>query len=158
MVKGWTLRALAARRIGDWAPPPPRSGRVGGPYSKGEQIFLMFCWIDYCKTGAGEECKDRKDLKNMDATKRSNSETSQVREELLEERSEECAETTRHLREKLQTAIDKAKEVYAKLEDRTVATAKKTDHAVHEHPYQAIGIAFGIGLLVGVLTARSRRD
>jgi ElaB/YqjD/DUF883 family membrane-anchored ribosome-binding protein len=94
----------------------------------------------------------------MEATKRSNSETNQIREELLEEGSEERAETMGHLREKLQAAIDKAKGVYEKLEDKTVATAKKTDHVVHEHPYQAMGIAFGIGLLVGVLTARSRRD
>ena len=31
---------------------------------------------------------------------------------------------------------------------QTVAAAKATDKAVREHPYQAIGIAFGVGLLI----------
>ena len=62
------------------------------------------------------------------------------------------------LRAKLKSAIEKAKVLYERLEEKTVAAAKATDHAVHEHPYQAIGIAFGLGLLVGVLAMRSRRD
>ena len=37
--------------------------------------------------------------------------------------------------------------------EQIVAAAKATDKAVHEHPYQALGIAFGVGLL-----ARSRKS
>ncbi len=62
------------------------------------------------------------------------------------------------LRAKLEAAIEKAKDVCDRLEEKTVAAARATDKTVREHPYQAIGIAFGVGLLVGVLTARSRRD
>jgi ElaB/YqjD/DUF883 family membrane-anchored ribosome-binding protein len=29
-----------------------------------------------------------------------------------------------------------------------------TDEAVHEHPYQAIGIAFGVGAIIGFLVSR----
>jgi ElaB/YqjD/DUF883 family membrane-anchored ribosome-binding protein len=62
------------------------------------------------------------------------------------------------LRASLQTAIDKAQEVCQRLQDQTTAAAKATDRTIRENPYQAVGVAFGLGLLVGVLIARSRGD
>ena len=79
-------------------------------------------------------------------------------EELLNAAANEPGEKGRALRAKLETAVEKAKVLYERLEEKTVAAAKATDQAVREHPYQAIGIAFGVGLLIGVLAARSRRD
>lgn len=38
--------------------------------------------------------------------------------------------------------------------DKTVACMHATDHAIRENPYQAIGIALGIGLLAGLLLNR----
>ncbi|MGO8928635.1 MAG: YqjD family protein [Limisphaerales bacterium] len=64
----------------------------------------------------------------------------------------------RELRAKLEAATEKAKEVCKCLQEQTVAAAKATDRAVREHPYQAVGIAFAVGLLIGVLVARSRRE
>ena len=60
------------------------------------------------------------------------------------------------LRAKLDAATEKAKEVCKRLQEQTVTAAKATDKAVHEHPYQAIGIAFGVGLLIGMVAARGR--
>ena len=62
------------------------------------------------------------------------------------------------LRAKLEAATEKAKEVCKRLQDETVAAAKATDKAVREHPYQAIGIAFGVGVLIGVVVSRCRKD
>ena len=62
------------------------------------------------------------------------------------------------IRAKLENAIEKAKDTCERLEEKTVAAAKTADKAVRTHPYQAVGIAFGVGLLVGVLATRSRRD
>jgi ElaB/YqjD/DUF883 family membrane-anchored ribosome-binding protein len=62
------------------------------------------------------------------------------------------------LRAKLEAATEKAKEVCQRLQDETVAAAKATDKAVREHPYQAIGIAFGLGVLIGVVVTRCRRE
>jgi ElaB/YqjD/DUF883 family membrane-anchored ribosome-binding protein len=59
---------------------------------------------------------------------------------------------------KLSAVIDKAQELCERLQDQTTAAAKATDRAVHEHPYQAVGIAFGVGLLAGILLARNRGD
>ena len=61
------------------------------------------------------------------------------------------------VRAKLEAAIEKAKDACERLEEKTVAAAKATDKAVREHPYQAAGIAFGVGILIGVLVARCRR-
>jgi ElaB/YqjD/DUF883 family membrane-anchored ribosome-binding protein len=62
------------------------------------------------------------------------------------------------MRAKLSAAADKAKAAYDRLHEKTVAAAKAADKTVRDHPYQAIGVAFGIGLLIGVLATRNRRD
>ena len=54
------------------------------------------------------------------------------------------------------TEGQKAKEVYQRLQEQTVAAAKATDKAVRENPYQALGIAFGVGLLIGIVATRCR--
>ena len=64
----------------------------------------------------------------------------------------------RELRAKLEAATEKAKEVCKHLQEQTVAAAKATDEAIREHPYPALGIAFGVGVLIGVLAARSRGE
>ncbi len=61
-------------------------------------------------------------------------------------------------RAKLEAAIEKAKAACERLEEKTVAAAKATDKAVRQHPYQAAGIAFGVGLFIGVLAMRCRHD
>ena len=60
------------------------------------------------------------------------------------------------LRAKLEAATEKAKEVCKRLREQTAAAAKATDKAVRENPYQAIGIAFGVGLLIGVVAMQCR--
>jgi len=62
------------------------------------------------------------------------------------------------IRAKLDTAIEKAKAVCEQLQEKTVLAAKATDRTVREHPYEAIGVAFGVGLLIGVLVGRRRGD
>jgi ElaB/YqjD/DUF883 family membrane-anchored ribosome-binding protein len=57
-------------------------------------------------------------------------------------------------RKRLAAALDSAKEIAGRVRDKAVDYAKATDEAVHEHPYQAIGIALGVGALIGYLVAR----
>jgi ElaB/YqjD/DUF883 family membrane-anchored ribosome-binding protein len=40
------------------------------------------------------------------------------------------------------------------VEERAMEGARATDRVIREHPYQSIGVAFGIGLLIGVLVTR----
>ena len=62
------------------------------------------------------------------------------------------------LRGKLEAAIEKAKALCERMEERAVEAAKVTDKAIRDHPYHSAGIAFGVGLLIGVLATRCRRD
>ena len=61
-------------------------------------------------------------------------------------------------RDKFETQLRQARAELAALQDNAVHNAKRaaraTDHAVHEHPYAAMGITAGVGLLLGMLIAR----
>src|SRR5512137_2060065 len=57
-------------------------------------------------------------------------------------------------RKRLGAALDRAKEIAGRVREKAVEGAKAADEAVHEHPYQAIGIAFGVGTLLGYLISR----
>ena len=57
-------------------------------------------------------------------------------------------------RKRLAAALERAKEIASNVRDKAIAGAKATDEAVHEHPYQAIGIALGVGALIGYLISR----
>lgn len=54
----------------------------------------------------------------------------------------------------LDRALERAHEVQAMAVEKGKAAAHTTDEFVHEHPWKAMGIAAGIGLLVGVLISR----
>jgi ElaB/YqjD/DUF883 family membrane-anchored ribosome-binding protein len=58
------------------------------------------------------------------------------------------------MRARLSSAIESAKATYNRLEGKAVAGAKATDKAIRAHPYESLGVAFGMGLLVGVLMGR----
>ena len=66
--------------------------------------------------------------------------------------------TNSEFREKFEAVIEKAKDTCERLEEKTAAAAKATDKIVRHHPYQAIGIGFGVGLLVGMLVMRNRGE
>jgi len=57
-------------------------------------------------------------------------------------------------RKRLAAALDSGKEFYGRVRDKAVEGAKATDQAVRENPYQAIGIAVGVGALIGYLVSR----
>ena len=57
-------------------------------------------------------------------------------------------------RKRLAAALESGKEVYGRVRDKAVEGAKVADQAVHEHPYESIGIALGVGALLGYLLAR----
>jgi ElaB/YqjD/DUF883 family membrane-anchored ribosome-binding protein len=56
--------------------------------------------------------------------------------------------------ESLATAKAKMADAQAALVVRTKAAAKATDEYVHENPWKAIGVAAGVGLVVGLLIGR----
>jgi len=57
-------------------------------------------------------------------------------------------------RKRLAAALEAGKEIVGRARDKAVEGAKATDQAVHEHTYEVIGIALGVGALLGYLVAR----
>jgi ElaB/YqjD/DUF883 family membrane-anchored ribosome-binding protein len=79
-------------------------------------------------------------------------------EEILRNTAGQAGEKAAELRERLTARVQAASERLRALEDaavqRTKAVARATDDYVHEHPWQSIGIAAGVGFLIGLLVGR----
>jgi len=50
--------------------------------------------------------------------------------------------------------VNELKAMIQRAEQAAVERAKAADRVVRDHPYQTIGLAFGLGLLIGVLARR----
>jgi ElaB/YqjD/DUF883 family membrane-anchored ribosome-binding protein len=81
-------------------------------------------------------------------------------EELLRATADQAGEKVASLREraKANLSVAKARLVDAEhaVAERTRVAAKATDEYVHENPWYAVGIAAGVGLLMGMLIGRGR--
>ena len=71
--------------------------------------------------------------------------------EQLKTGANELMEKGREAGARFSAALQTAK---ANLQDKTVAGARATDRTIRGHPYESLGIAFGVGVLIGVLCAR----
>jgi ElaB/YqjD/DUF883 family membrane-anchored ribosome-binding protein len=60
-------------------------------------------------------------------------------------------------RKRLLAVLDNGKDAFSHLQARTVEGAKMADKVVRKHPYHSIGIAFGIGALIGLLLTWRKR-
>lgn len=67
---------------------------------------------------------------------------------------EKVAEVRAKAEESLKVVKAKLEDAQAALLARTKEAAKATDVYVHENPWKAIGIAAGVGLVVGLLIGR----
>ncbi len=79
-------------------------------------------------------------------------------EDLLHATAEQAGEGGAAMRARIESRLHHVREsledAEAAVATRTRNAARATDHYVHEHPWQAIGISACIGALVGMLIAR----
>jgi ElaB/YqjD/DUF883 family membrane-anchored ribosome-binding protein len=79
-------------------------------------------------------------------------------EELLAVTASHTGERIAELRERMQDNLRNARHKLGDLEDalmvKTREVARATDHYVHEHPWKSVGMAAGVGLIVGLLISR----
>jgi ElaB/YqjD/DUF883 family membrane-anchored ribosome-binding protein len=73
---------------------------------------------------------------------------------LMNATADVAGEKVGEARKRLAAALERGKEIYGRVREKAVEGAKATNVAVHEHPYQAMGIALGVGALLGYLVAR----
>ncbi|MCB8746936.1 DUF883 family protein [Rhodoferax sp. U2-2l] len=79
-------------------------------------------------------------------------------EALLRMTSDEVGEGASDLRRRIVERMNQAKAELAHLQQVAVAKVKEaghvTDEFVHENPWKSIGIAAGVGLVIGLLISR----
>jgi ElaB/YqjD/DUF883 family membrane-anchored ribosome-binding protein len=76
--------------------------------------------------------------------------------ELLQQTAGDLTEKGREAREKLGAALESAQATLKRVEEKAIEGARATDRVIREHPYQTAGIAFGVGLLIGLLLHRGK--
>ena len=79
-------------------------------------------------------------------------------EELLRATASQAGEKVAAVREKVQESLHRAKIKLAEAEDILIdkgkQAARQTDEYVHDNPWKAVGIAAGIGFVIGLLIGR----
>ena len=73
---------------------------------------------------------------------------------LLEATTEVAGDKIAEARKRLTTVLAQGKDAWEDLQENAVEKAKAADEAIRENPYRTMGIAFGVGALVGYLFAR----
>lgn len=67
-------------------------------------------------------------------------------------------DSTSHMAEKgVSEARKRLAQTWEQVQSRTREGARVTDEAIRERPYYALGIAFGVGALIGFLLTRRNR-
>lgn len=74
--------------------------------------------------------------------------------ELVDATSDVAGDKVKHARKRLEGAIDSGGEIYDRLYENTVDRAKRAHDTVRSHPYESIGIALLVGLLLAFLMSR----
>lgn len=79
-------------------------------------------------------------------------------EELLRATASQAGERAAVARERIERSLERAKvklaEVESVVSEKTREMAHATDQYVHENPWRAVGVAAGIGLIIGLLISR----
>ncbi len=81
-------------------------------------------------------------------------------EELLRATAGQAGEKVNVARERIQESLSAAKVLLEDADEammeKTREAARATDEYVHDNPWRAVGIAAGVGLVVGMLISRGR--
>lgn len=67
---------------------------------------------------------------------------------------EKATEARQQIDQNLRRLKGQLEDVEGRVFERSKVVAKATDDLVHDHPWESAGVAFGIGLLIGILVNR----
>ncbi|MGP8237873.1 MAG: YqjD family protein [Limisphaerales bacterium] len=73
---------------------------------------------------------------------------------LIDATADIAGDKVEEARNRLAAALDRGKQIYGRVREKAVQSAKATDQAVRENPYQAIDIGVGVGVIIGFLLGR----
>jgi len=66
----------------------------------------------------------------------------------------DVGEKVREARARLATSLESARHSFDHLQQQAAEKAKQADQVIRAHPYESVGAAFGVGVLLGVLLGR----
>jgi len=79
-------------------------------------------------------------------------------QDLLRVTADDVSDKAKEARVRVTAALERAQETCDELHDQGVESAqaavKKADSAIRENPYQSLGVAFVVGLLLGAVILR----
>jgi len=78
-------------------------------------------------------------------------------DELVRATAGDARETVCEARVRLGRAIEAARRSSDRAQKRVKEGVKLADEVVHKHPYETVGVAFGVGLVLGALAVWRRR-
>ena len=76
-------------------------------------------------------------------------------EQALSSTADQAGDKFDELRNRLRDALDSGKNSLDRLRTEALRRGKQADQLVRDNPYYAIGIAAGVGAIVGILVTRS---
>ena len=71
--------------------------------------------------------------------------------DIVQDHPEETQEWKSKARAAGTAAWDATRATYQQLQDKTVEYSRATDRAIREKPYMAVGVAFGMGMVLGLV-------
>ena len=87
--------------------------------------------------------------------------TEEVGEHLMEDAQALLAATAHvaeekvvEARKRLTAAVERGREVWNNVQEKAIAGAKATDQVIRDNPYKALGVALGVGAIIGYLIRR----
>lgn len=67
---------------------------------------------------------------------------------------DKLSEKAKEARDRLKGSLELAKTRCQELEDKAMAGVQTANKVIRDHPLESVGVAFGVGLVLGLLTAR----
>src|SRR5579872_3722548 len=116
-------------------------------------ILLAKLWTCFPHVTSKEEINDMESRSTSDIERSTEKLLQDLKEvvrdgeELLRAGAEDLGERGAVAKEKLAAALEVARETQRRLQERAIAGAKAADNFIRTKPYQAMGIAFGVGML-----------
>jgi ElaB/YqjD/DUF883 family membrane-anchored ribosome-binding protein len=96
---------------------------------------------------------------NLESNRRGIAMINEATEEVhdhVQEMKAAAQEFTEQARAATHAAMEATRAAYHELEEKTREYGRVADQAIHSNPYTSIGVAFGLGMLMGVLAANGR--
>ena len=72
--------------------------------------------------------------------------------------AEQASSKLADLKDRLSDARDRMGDMYTRARKSVIAGAKYTDQTIRDYPYYSLGIALGVGLILGAVLGRTTSD